>query len=151
MTNPSGIEDQLRNAQQLARLFVWGVAHVAGELQETIICLYDEDLIPGAVEELERIHRGLLALVRQNQPTRNRLMAAERFGRGLESLAQDLRDTTMCFATLVASPPVLNLISVAGRLSNLLRWWNTVRGREPDFRAPPWSDSRGRSPTTGSN
>ena len=134
-TDPNELE-RLRNAQQLTRLFAWGVAHVASRLREAIICLDDEELMPGAVEELECVHRGLRALLRQSRPTSDERASAERFGRGLESLAQDLRDATMCSATLVVSPPVLNLISVAEELFNLLRWWTTVRDWEPDFQAP---------------
>jgi hypothetical protein len=52
---------------------------------------------------------------------------ARRFGERLESLAEDLRDASMCSKTFVVPRPLEDLIGVCEELFGILRWWRAVR------------------------
>jgi hypothetical protein len=110
----------------------------------------DETIVrEGALDSLARIYEELEALGQATQPRwisgqealdlpdrprgspeetlKTTKETARRFGQRLESLAEDLRDASMCSKTFVVPRPLEDLIVVCEELFGVLRWWRAVR------------------------
>jgi hypothetical protein len=109
------------------------LAHLYGELQTL-----GQTTQPQWLSEHETLDLLGRPPMRPGETLKTTEETARRFGERLESLAEDLRDVSMCSKTLVVPRPLEDLIGVCEELFGVLRWWRAVhRGERTIADGPP--------------